>query len=219
MNVNLPVRQKSSLPFKKEVTCKLCGAEYWGPLRHLMSRVANNMKMFSCYSTSTKLIAAKYRTNYRRISELQKKSIVTNELLSYQITVHPFFLRKENQMVVIDKLLVHWAMCLNFRRGNSRLAIKYFKIKQQLPSTTPLVRKTMKKLGPFSQNLILAPISLHNVKEQAPVFLKNFRNRKFFDLSVRTKKGGTKMNLVPLICASLALNERAWPSCHIKHSG
>lgn len=69
MNVNLPVRQKSSLPFKKEATCKLCGAEYWGPLRHLMSRVANNMKMFSCYSTSTKLIAAKYRTNYRRISE------------------------------------------------------------------------------------------------------------------------------------------------------
>jgi hypothetical protein len=27
------------------------------------------MKMFSWYSTSTKLIAAKYRTNYRRISE------------------------------------------------------------------------------------------------------------------------------------------------------
>lgn len=56
----------------------------------------------------------------------------------------------KNQMVVIDKLQVHWTMCLNFRRGNSTLAIKYFKIKKQLPSTTPLIRKAMERLGPLS---------------------------------------------------------------------
>lgn len=149
MNVNLPVRQKSSLPFKKEMTCKLCGSEYWGPLRHLMSQVANNMKKFSCYSTSTKLITAKYKTNYRKISEAQEE--IDSDKRASQLSDHcaSTFLRKENQMVVIDKLLVHWIMCLNFRRGDSRLAIKYFKIKQQLPSTTPLVRKAMASLGPL----------------------------------------------------------------------
>lgn len=149
MNVNLPVRQKSSLPFKKEVTCKLCGAEYWGPLRHLMSRVANNMKMFPCYSTSAKLITAKYRTNHRRISEVLEE--IDSDKRASQLSDHcaSTFFTKGNQMVVIDKLLVHWTMCLNFRRGDSSLAIKYFKIKQQLPSTTPLVRKAMASLGPL----------------------------------------------------------------------
>jgi hypothetical protein len=51
-------------------------------------------------------------------------------------------------MVAIDKLLVHWTICLNFRKGNSRLAIKYFMIKQQLPGKTSLVRKAMALLGP-----------------------------------------------------------------------
>lgn len=50
-------------------------------------------------------------------------------------------------MVVIDKLQVHWTMCLNLRRGNSGLAIKYFKIKKQLPTTSVLTRKAMTLLG------------------------------------------------------------------------
>jgi hypothetical protein len=52
-------------------------------------------------------------------------------------------------MVVIDKLQAHWVMCLHFRKGNSGLAIKYFKIKQRLPSTPPLTRKAMAFLGPL----------------------------------------------------------------------